>query len=54
MPNQLPLLEQAKSTFIDLAIKFGPRALVAILILAAGIDYPAFVREIGVLGRDAL
>jgi small conductance mechanosensitive channel len=36
MPNQLPLLDQAKSTVVELAIKFGPRALVAILILAAG------------------
>ena len=29
-------LEQAKSTLIDLAIRFGPRALVAILILFVG------------------
>lgn len=36
MPNQLAALEQAKSTLIDLAIKFGPRVLVAILILVAG------------------
>ena len=30
-------LEQAKSTLIDLAIRFGPRALVAILILFVGV-----------------
>ncbi len=36
MNNQLALLEQAQSTFIDLAIKFGPKAVVAILILIAG------------------
>ena len=36
MPNQLALLEQAQSTLIDLAIKFGPKVVVAILILTAG------------------
>lgn len=36
MPNQLPLLEQAQSTLVDLAIKFGPKAVVAIIIMAAG------------------
>ena len=29
MPNQLALLEQAQSTLIDLAIKFGPKVVVA-------------------------
>lgn len=37
MPPQLAALEQAKSTLIDLAIKFGPKVMVAILILAAGV-----------------
>lgn len=36
MPNQLALLEQAQSTLVDLAIKFGPKAVVAIIIMAAG------------------
>ena len=36
MPNQLALLEQAQSTLIDLGIKFGPKVVVAILILTAG------------------
>ena len=36
MPNQLAVLEQAQSTLIDLAIKFGPKVVVAILILVAG------------------
>ena len=36
MPNPLPLLEQAQSTLVDLAIKFGPKVVVAILILTAG------------------
>jgi small conductance mechanosensitive channel len=36
MPIQLDALEQAKSTLIDLAIKFGPKVLVAILIAIAG------------------
>ncbi len=37
MPIQLDALDQARSTLIDLAIKFGPKVLVAILILAAGV-----------------
>ncbi len=37
MPTQLAALEQAKSTLIDLAIKFGPKLVVAILILMAGV-----------------
>lgn len=37
MPPQLAAFEQAKSTLIDLAIKFGPRVLVAILILGVGV-----------------
>ena len=36
MPNQLAVLEQAKSTLVDLGIKFGPKVVVAILILVAG------------------
>ncbi len=36
MLSQLSVLAQAKSTLIDLAIKFGPKLLVAILILVAG------------------
>lgn len=36
MDSQLALLDQAKSTLVDLAIKFGPKVFVAILILIAG------------------
>jgi small conductance mechanosensitive channel len=36
MPTQLAGLDQAKNTAIDLGIKFGPKLLVAILILVAG------------------
>jgi small conductance mechanosensitive channel len=36
MPNQLAVLDQAQSTLVDLAIKFGPKLVVAILILIAG------------------
>lgn len=36
MPNQLALTEQVRSTLRDLAIKFKPKVVVAILILAAG------------------
>jgi small conductance mechanosensitive channel len=36
MNEQIVALDQAKSTLIDLAIRFGPKLLVALLILAAG------------------
>ena len=36
MPNQLSVIEQAQNTIIDLGIKFGPKVVVAILILAVG------------------
>jgi len=36
MSSQLALLEQAQATLIDLGIKFGPKVVVAILIMAAG------------------
>jgi small conductance mechanosensitive channel len=36
MSNQLAVLEQAQSTLVDLAIKFGPKVVVALIILAAG------------------
>ncbi|MDB5808539.1 MAG: MscS Mechanosensitive ion channel:Conserved helix [Betaproteobacteria bacterium] len=36
MDNQLALLDQAKSTLVDLAIKFGPKLVVAIVIMIAG------------------
>jgi len=41
----LPLtdLDQAKNTFIDLAIRFGPKLVVAILILVAGYDVGRWV-----------
>ena len=37
MPTQLAALEQARSTLIDLAIKFGPKVVVAIAIVTAGV-----------------
>jgi small conductance mechanosensitive channel len=36
MDDQLTTLNQAKSTLIDLAIRFGPKVLVAVLIVVAG------------------
>lgn len=36
MPNQLVALEQAQNTLIDLVIKFGPRLVVASVVLVAG------------------
>lgn len=37
MDNQLDTLTQAKRTLVDLAIRFGPRLIVALLILAVGV-----------------
>jgi small conductance mechanosensitive channel len=36
MNDQLVVLDQARSTLIDLAIRFGPKLVVALLILAIG------------------
>lgn len=36
MTNQASMLEQAQGTLIDLAIKFGPKLVVAMLFIAAG------------------
>jgi small conductance mechanosensitive channel len=36
MRNQLAVIEQAQNTLIDLGIKFGPKVVVAILILVVG------------------
>lgn len=36
MPGQLAVLDQAQSTLVDLAIKFGPKLVVAMLIMVAG------------------
>jgi small conductance mechanosensitive channel len=36
MESQIALLDQAKSTLVDLAIKFGPKVVVAIIIMVAG------------------
>lgn len=36
MANQLAVLEQAQSTVVDLGIKFGPKVVVAVFILAVG------------------
>jgi small conductance mechanosensitive channel len=47
MNQQLDTLGQAKGTLIDLAIRFGPKVLVAVLIMVAG----AFVA--GWIGRAA-
>ena len=36
MDNQLQSLDQVKATVVDMAIKFGPKLVVAIVILVAG------------------
>jgi small conductance mechanosensitive channel len=43
MNRELDSLEQAKGTLIDLAIRFGPKLLVAMLIMAAGVVVGAWV-----------
>lgn len=57
MPPQLAALEQAKSTLIDLAIKFGPKLIVALLIMVAGFYAArwvgaAFNRKLGKLNLE--
>lgn len=57
MNEQLALLSQAKSTLIDLAIHFGPRLVVALLILALGYVVARWAsglsgRMLGKLGID--
>ncbi len=57
MPNQLAVIEQAQSTLIDLGIKFGPKVVVAIIILVAGFYAgrwvgAAFNRWLGTLHLD--
>ena len=43
MQGSLSTLDQAKGTLLDLAIRFGPKLLVAILILVAGFAVGAWV-----------
>jgi small conductance mechanosensitive channel len=42
MNNQLDPLAHAKDTLLDLAVRFGPKVLVALLILAAGLFVAAW------------
>lgn len=37
MDDQLATINQAKATLLDLAVRFGPKVLVAVLILVAGV-----------------
>ena len=58
MPTQLAGLDQAKNTAIDLGIKFGPRLLVAILVLVAGYYFGRWIgtffdRWLGKLNLEA-
>jgi small conductance mechanosensitive channel len=46
MNNQLDPLAHAKDTLIDLAIRFGPKLLVAILILTAGFFVAGWVARV--------
>ncbi len=50
MTNQLTMLEQAQGSLVDLAIKFGPKLVVAILFLVAGFYAGRWVA--GVLDRS--
>ena len=58
MNDQLVVLDQAKSTLLDLAIRFGPKLVVALLILVAGYFVGRWLgklteRMLGKLGIDA-
>lgn len=58
MPSQLAVLDQAQSTLVELAIRFGPKLVVAVLIMVAGFYVggwvgAAFDRWIGRLQLDA-
>ena len=58
MPKQLAVIEHAQSALIDLAIKFGPKLMVALLILVAGFYAGRWVgagfnRWLGKLNLDA-
>jgi len=46
MQGSLSTIDQAKITLIDLAIRFGPKLLVAILILIAGVAVGAWVSRL--------
>ncbi len=46
MNKQLQTLEQVQGSVVDLAVRFGPKALVAILILAAGVFVSRWVGRV--------
>ena len=48
MNNQLDPLAHAKDTLLDLAVRFGPKLLVAVLIITLGSQ-----REVRLIGGDA-
>ncbi len=56
MNQQIASIDQIKNTVLDLAIRFGPKVLVAILILAVGLGVSRWVSRwlLGVLGRIEL
>jgi len=58
MNDQLVVLDQAKSTLLDLAIRFGPKLVVALLILVVGYFVGRWLGKLtehmlGKLGIDA-
>jgi small conductance mechanosensitive channel len=54
MNNQLDPLAHAKDTLVDLAIRFGPKLLVAILIMTVGIIVAGWVARIADRGLNRL
>jgi small conductance mechanosensitive channel len=54
MNNQLDPLAHAKDTLLDLAVRFGPKLLVAILILAVGIFVAGWVGRVSDRGLHRL
>lgn len=54
MNNQLDPLAHAKDTLLDLAIRFGPKILVAVLIMAAGFIVAGWAARATARGLDRL
>src|ERR1700722_306075 len=54
MNNQLDPLAHAKDTLVDLAIRFGPKLLVAILIMTVGIVVAGWVARVADRGLNRL
>ena len=52
MNDQLAAVDQAKSTILDLAVRFGPKLLAAMLILVVGLFVTESNRSANLAGYD--